>query len=188
MYFLAEGDCSRKIYTESGEEFVYDRRRANNSSDNFLAEIYLYITNKISSFTYATDSGCVVHVIPQSEFYKFLSINPDIMHGILFRVINRYNDLNQNFISKRSSKTISIVSGILLTAAEYKNGKLIVDKKLSVTELSKRIGSHRVTVSKIITRLISENLIQKSPEGILILNKSALEDLAEEAADIDYML
>ena len=89
VYFLSKGDCSRKIFTDSGEEVVYDRRTANNSSNDFIAAIYSYIIEKKSSFTYSTENGCELNVIPQKTFMDFLSGNPEIMHGLLFRICNR---------------------------------------------------------------------------------------------------
>lgn len=186
VYFLSKGDCSRKIFTDSGEEVVYDRRTANNSSNDFVAAIYLYIMEKKSSFTYSTEKGCEVNVIPQKKFMDFLSDNPEIMHGLLFRICNRYNDLNQNFLSKRSNNTIALICAILSKSAVEKNGEFLIDKKLTVTEISRLVGSHRVTVSKIIARLVQEEVIKKTSQGIHILDKGTLDEYAQDVDSVDF--
>lgn len=188
VYFLVAGDCSRKEYTDSGEEVVYDRRVANNCSNDFIAVKYSYILDKTSSFTYSTDNGCELNIIPQKDFMTFLSENPELMHGLLFRIYNRYNDLNQNYLSKRSNKTIELICAILKKYAREDNGIFIVDKKISVTEIAKRVGSHRVTVSKIITKLTQENIIEKSPAGIRIKDMDKLDDYAIEIDNVDFTL
>lgn len=186
VYFLAKGDCNRKIITESGEDLIYDRRTASNSSNDFIAAIYSYIIGKTSSFTYATENGCEINIIPQEDFKTFLDKNPEIMHGLLFRICNRYNDLNQNFLSKRANNTIALICAILRKSAVETDGKYFVDKKLNVTELSRRVGSHRVTVSKIINRLIQENVIEKTTKGFLILDKDTLSEYAEDVVNVDF--
>lgn len=186
VFFLSKGDCSRKIYTDSGEEIVYDRRTANNSSNDFVAAIYSYIIEKKSSFTYYTDNGCEVNIIPQKDFMDFLSDNPKLMHGLLFRICNRYNDLNQNFLSKRSNNTTALICAILSKSAIEKNGEFLVDKKLTVTEISRRVGSHRVTVSKIINRLIQEEVVEKTSRGIRILDKDTLDEYAKDVENVDF--
>lgn len=186
VFFLAKGDCSRKIYTDSGEEIVYDRRTANNSSNDFVAAIYSYIIEKKTSFTYYTDNGCEVNIIPQKDFMDFLSDNPKLMHGLLFRICNRYNDLNQNFLSKRSNNTTALICAILRNSIIEKNGQPFVEKKLTISEIARRVGSHRVTVSKIFSRLVQEGIIEKSSQGILVLDANTLEEYASAIENVDF--
>lgn len=186
VYFLAKGDCCRKIITESGEEVIYDRRTAGNTSNDFIAAIYCYIINKTSYFIYETENGCELNVIPHADFISFLNQNPELMHGLLFRICNNYNQLNMNFLSKRSNKTSAYISAILLSSAEDINGKFFVDKKLTITEISRRSGTHRVTVSKIISRLLQEEVIVKTSRGFQILDKKTLFEYSRNLKKLNY--
>lgn len=57
-----------------------------------------------------------------------------------------------------------------------KSNRLVVDKSFSNVELSKFLGVHAVTISRLLSRLQREGVIKREEEGIVILDNQRLHD------------
>ena len=68
---------------------------------------------------------------------------------------------------------------MLLRQATASNDGLYLPKKLSNVSISHQIGVHQVTVAKIMSYLQKEAIIQRTPQGIQILDSQKLQAYAD---------
>lgn len=184
IYYLAHGICTRNMITEKGDEIVYDMRSADKTSYCLLGALSLYLPKPLHATNFTAKTTCICYQIPSNDFLKFLSSNPDILHELLFMAVSRYNFLDKNFQSKQKQSTANRVCSLLAENLYEKDNAYYVKNYLTNSEISRYLGCHRVTIVKIMKQLALENVLEKTPEGVLIKD---IEQLLIYARDEDVL-
>ena len=186
VYFLTHGICTRNTLTEKGDEIVYDMRSADNTVYCLLGALVLYSPIPVHETNFTAKTSCVCHQIPANDFFNFLSANPSVMHELLKLAVNRYNFLDKNFQSKQKRSTANRVCSLLVENLFEKNGKYYLKEYLTNTEISRYLGTHRVTVVKIMKQLLAEEIIEKTSTGLLIKDIDRLLVYARDEDTLKY--
>lgn len=186
IYYLARGICTRNMLTEKGDELVYDIRYADKTSYCLLGALSLYLPVPLHATNFTAKTTCIFYQIPSRDFTDFLTANPNILHELLFMAISRYNFLDKNFQSKQKQSTANRVCYLLAENLYEKDQQYYVKKYLNNSELSRYLGCHRVTIVKIMRQLSIEGIIEKTAEGIQILNINQLLIYARDEAILRY--
>lgn len=119
--------------------------------------------------------------IPITSFEKFLLTHPEVSIK-MFRVLGGIIVDLQNRLEEKMLFTVYDQVVLLLLRLAKKNGRKIVDGKYKLTvqltnqELANMIGSSRETVSRTLTQLRKNELIETDQVGSLIINFTALEE------------
>ena len=186
VYFLAEGTCRRSTFTNKGDEIIYDILSANNSSGCFLGGLTIYYPEPIHPTNFIASTKCRCFRLTTNEFKTYLSTHPDLLHTLLYHVMERYSFLDKVFLSKQKKSSGNQVCNLIVNNLEKKNGANYLKKHLTNSEISRHLGMHRVTVSQIMSRLILENIIEKTSSGILIKDLDALLIYAQDEDTLKY--
>ena len=186
VYYLASGICTRNVLTEKGDEIIFDMRSADDSVHCLLGALALYLPNPIHETNFTAKTSCVCHAIPAKNFIEFLSKHPDIMHELLKLAVISHNHINKNFQSKQKQSTANRVCSFLAENLYEQNKRYYVKEHLTNTEISRYLGVHRVTIVKIMQALIAEEIVEKTPHGLLIKDIDSLLVYARDEDILKY--
>lgn len=187
IYFLADGRCIRNIFTIKGDEIIYDERIANNSAYCLIGALTLYTPVIIHETNFIAKTSCVCYKIYYKDFLEFLSLYPSVLHELLQMAMASYQNINANFHAKQKGQAPCRVCSFLLENAKQLNEILILDKHFSISEISRYLGMHRVTVNKIILALCDTNCCVHTENGLLIRNKDLLQSYASGDEKLNYL-
>lgn len=186
IYYLSHGICTRNTLTERGDEIVYDMRSADKSVYCLLGALSLYQTDRVQTTSFTAKTSCICYQIPAKDFLEFLSANPAILHELLAMAVNRYNFLDKNFQSKQKQSTANRVCSLLAENLYEKNEQYYVKDHLNNSEISRYLGTHRVTIVKIMRQLTLEGVVEKTEDGVLIKNIEQLLIYARDEENLKY--
>jgi len=184
VYFLLKGHCKRNTFTSKGDEIIYDFRSANSTINCFLGALTVYLPKAIHPTNFIAQTKCVCYKLTKQEFVDFLFLHPSLFHDLLYLVMDRYSFLDQNFQSKQKQSTANRVCSLLAENLYEKDNAYYVKNYLTNSEISRYLGCHRVTIVKIMKQLALENVLEKTPEGVLIKD---IEQLLIYARDEDVL-
>lgn len=187
VFYLTHGICTRNMLTEKGDEIIYDMRSADKTAHCLLGALSLYQPTPLHTTNFTAKTTCICYQIPSKEFLEFLSANPDILHELLFMAVNRYNFLDKNFQSKQKQSTANRCCTLLAENLYEKNNFYYIKNYLTNSEISRYLGCHRVTIVKIMRQLITEGILEKTSEGLLVTDIEQLLIYARDEEILRYI-
>ena len=109
------------------------------------------------------------------------------MKKFLDQLIAEHMTLIINFNSKQDGRTPNLICRFLLdNAKETPDGRLLVNKIYSNAEVSRYLGIHKVTAARIISQLRHEGLIERTANGIFLLDVDTLQLYAQNKRTMTY--
>lgn len=179
---MLSGKCKRIKYSEKGNELILQTY----SKGALLGGVILY-SNLISTSKIIAIKTTSCYRIPKTLFLKLLDSNIWLMKKFLDQVIAEHMTLIVNFNSKQDRRTSNSICRFLLdNAKETSDGNLLVGKIYSNAEISRYIGIHKVTAARIISQLIREGAIERTPNGIVLTDVETLQLYAQNKRSMIY--
>ena len=128
------------------------------------------------------DTTCVL--IPRATFFKLLEEHPSLVRGLLIGMTVRLVELT-NRLAEVSGARIEPRLARLFVKLAREMGKperdgLYIPLVLSRQELADMTGTTIETAIRIMSRWGKENLVRTEKDGFVILNRTALENIADE--------
>lgn len=186
LYYLKEGKCTRALTTVSGDFLVYDRRINDRSTQSLIGILCFYLKEPFSSFTFIADTDCTCYRIPPDAAKQFFIDHPRHMQSLLEFLVQCYSELNRNMLCKLSHSTPASICSYILENEVDENGIKYLDPSLNISEIGRRLGIHRVTVSRIISTLVKEKILIKEGSRIRIIDESRLSSYASYELELKY--
>lgn len=170
VYYLVTGTACRTSLSQEGEEIIYTYWKGHEFLGAFpLINNHIYTENNIIAKTI-----CQGYKIPKDIFLEFIDENPKALKQLLIRAIHEMNSIVDNGLYMRQGKMGNRVCQILLDWAEERDGVYRIDKVVSYVELSKFLGVHPVTISRIVKQLKREKVIDSTKQGVIVLDPDRL--------------
>lgn len=186
-YFLDSGICALMSVTKSGEEKIYlyfKAKRTIGFSQIMVRDIHLHSTQNVFSIVAKTD--CILYRISEETFHGLLEHDPKFIHFMLNVLSENYLDvLNRYHQTQEESATVRLCR-LLLEYCQERDGRLILPKYFTCIELSKYLGTHTVTVSRIISKLKQYGYISKDGHSIVVEKPDQLHTLIDSGLDFEY--
>lgn len=127
-----------------------------------------------------------VFALRRSEFLGLLHESPEFASALLRALCYRMRDVSQRYIEFRCLPMRLRLQAELLRASQtLEDSSMVLSPAPTHTELAKRIGSQRETITKELNRLHRSGLIESSRRAIRILQPSELFHNIEEALGTD---
>ena len=186
IYCLEHGLCALVSITKSGEEKIYNYFAAGHLMNFTPAYLTLPSDNSSGAFYVYAKTECKVYEIPYEAFYKLLSDNPYLNRYVMSLFANQINTLLTHFHFMQEASTPSRLCKTLLDFSHVYGKRRIVNKYFSYVELSKYLGVHTVTVSRIMRSLKQIGAIEKDGHLIVIKNTDILEEYIQETKMLSY--
>lgn len=177
IYYLKKGICYTSSISKDGSENIYWYFQ-----EGDFPCISPALTQDPSPLNIVAKTDCHLYPINHKEFNDFFQNYPDFAWSIANVLLKQMNSMVTQYQARFNFNTPSKVCYALLKLATKKiikgEKKLIVDKSFSQVEISKYIGVHQVTFSLIFKKLRELRAVEKTSNGIHIVNKKMLEHYA----------
>ncbi|MEG0086050.1 MAG: Crp/Fnr family transcriptional regulator, partial [Niameybacter sp.] len=182
IYCLFEGLCALMSLKDSGKEHIYHYIKAG-SIIGFIPAFLAYTNTEDTSseayFLIKAKSDCQVFRLDKTLFFELLEF-------VMLSMANISRDLLKHFYTAQESNAASKIAFTLLSLAEAHEDCRILHKEFNYHELSKYLGIHHVTVTRIMGCLKDEGIIVKVGHSIKIINQEALMDYAQSKKLLQY--
>ena len=190
LYFLESGLVALMSYSRSGEERVYlymEGPRIISFMSLLLnvTNIQEIIGDTVSNQLFQmTKTRCVLYRMQGSTFRTLLDKDLNFNRLILQATAANFIEVLNHFQQALEENASVRLCRLLLDSYIVKDGKKILPKTMSFLEMSRYLGTHPVTVSRIVAVLKKDGCISKEQGLVVIQDESKLMQLIENDIDI----
>lgn len=179
IYVLVDGMVERIEFSESGDEIIFGTKSSHEGIGAIVGLNNLWVSSHISfsSFLAVTPVQCV-H-LPGDTARALLLARPHIVDAMLYAQMENYMRLRSLFKSHRENRVPNLLAALLINSAVATSDGLVVPKEMTNIEMSRRLGVHQVTIAKIMMFLQKERVLERTPQGIRIVDEMALQRYAQ---------
>ena len=190
LYYLESGLVALMSYSRGGEERVYLYMKGPRII-SFMT-LLLSVTNSQeitgnvvpSHLVQMTKTHCVLHRMQGSIFRKLLDEDLKFNRLILQATAANFQEVLSHFQQALEDSASVRLCRLLLDFYVVKNGKKVLPKTMSFLEMSKYLGTHPVTVSRIVAILKKDGCIVKEQGYVVIRDEERLLQMIENGIDI----
>ncbi len=173
FFIIKDGQVKLTKMIKNGDEQILNIF----SNNDIIAEIVAFDKgNYPASAITMTDTQVIV--FDQSELENLILKHPTIGVKLLREMSGRLRRAQQNVRDLALKDSSARVAGLLIFLAEKygkkKKDKVVLDISLTQQELASMIGSSRETVSRVLGKFESEDLIKTSRKKIIIYKKDEI--------------
>ncbi len=190
LYYLESGLVALMSYSRNGEERVYLYLKAPRII-SFMTLLLDVINSKqilgnISPghFFQMTKTRCVLYQMQGATFRQLLEKDIQFNRLILQATAVNYQEVLNHFQQALEDNASVRLCRLLLDSYIIENGKKILPKTMSFLEMSKYLGTHPVTVSRIVAVLKKYGCIVKEQGVVVIQDEAKLLQMIENGIDI----
>lgn len=174
VFQLLSGQVREYDITEQGDEVV-----VNVFKPPAFFPMSWAINNTANQYFFEAASPIAVRRAPADESVEFLKTNPDVMFNLLSRLYSGTDGLLRRMAHLMGGNAESrLIFELVIQCQRF--GKLQPDGsyfiKLSESELAKRAGLSRETVSRQLTKVSKRHSVSISRDGFMIKDLAALEN------------
>lgn len=180
VYYLNDGICSICGQSKDGQEqtLLYQM------PGDIIGHVPYLISQSACSVLYSyhrpmviAKTNCTVHKIPVGEFLKMCETDVHFANYLLKRLAYNYDMIISHLKQIQEEPSAVVLCRFLLRMAKETPSGLVVPKLFTHKEISGYFGIHDITVSRIIGSLKKSGYISRVPEGLLIVDKEALQNI-----------
>lgn len=193
-YYLESGIVALGTITSDGEERVYLYFRGKRLVA-FLQLLGSQFESSASGFdrkrrigqtdiVLTAKTDCVIYRISRKKFQELIDMDIKFNRFIIQTVSENYMELLNHFQQVIEESASIRLCRLLLESYVEVEGKKILPKTLSFSEMSKYLGTHPVTVSRIIAALRKEGCVTKEKAVLIITNEERLREIVKTKEEI----
>ncbi|MEC4685886.1 MAG: Crp/Fnr family transcriptional regulator [Nitrospirota bacterium] len=177
MYIILEGKVKVTLLSEEGDEFVL----TDLNQGDFFGEMSLIDGNPRSASVIAEEDSTFA-VLERNRFLDAIKEDPEIAIDLLKSLVQRLRNATEReeslaFLAVHQRLVKLFMKLIKDEGKKKKNGFYLI-KKRTHKEIAERIGASRESISKVVKRLVSGNLIAENGDTFL-LSPDLFEDIDE---------
>ncbi|MCI8661113.1 MAG: Crp/Fnr family transcriptional regulator [Lachnospiraceae bacterium] len=190
LYYLESGLVALMSYSRGGEERVYLYMKGPRII-SFMT-LLLSVTNSQeitgnvvpSHLVQMTKTRCILHRMQGSTFRKLLDEDLRFNRLMLQATAANFQEVLSHFQQALEDSASVRLCRLLLDFYVVKDGKKVLPKTMSFLEMSKYLGTHPVTVSRIVAILKKDGCIVKEQGSVIIQDEKRLLQMIENGIDI----
>lgn len=166
LYVISSGAVKVFMDNEEGKEIILNML----GPGEHFGELAL-IDERPRSASVMTTEASRFMVITKQQFREILAQNPDLAISIIRQLSARVRLLSDNVKSLALLDVYGRLAKTLLNMAVEKDGKLVIEKKLTQQDIANHIGASREMVARILKDLETGGYITVTKKQILINEK-----------------
>lgn len=166
LYVILSGQVKVFLSNEQGKEIVVNVQGVG----EHFGELAL-IDSAPRSASVITTQKTRLAAISKSDFRKMLADHPDIAFSLIRDLTGRIRVLSTNVKNLALLDVYGRVATTLLSLARERDGRLIVEERLTQQDIADRVGASREMVSRIMKDLVVGNYISIQRKRIEIHEK-----------------
>lgn len=186
VYLLEDGICALASLTKNGEERVYLYFHA----PRVISFNHLLVSGRNKEekplFSIITKTPCTMYRIPDRTFHDLIFSDPQVNAFLIRTLADNYEEVLIHFHRIQEESAAVRLCRLLFSISQEQGGKRKAPRFFTYEELAKYLGTHPVTVSRIMAKLKREGWLSKNSREIVIENEAALRELIESEAPLSY--
>lgn len=163
VYFVINGALKVSVSDDEGREVILTIL----GTGDLFGEMGVLDNNPRSATVTATQSSDLV-MIAKTDFQQCMMDNFDISLFIMRNLAHRLRQADRKIESLALMDVYGRVARLLIDLSEDVEGQRIVRKKLTKQDIAKMIGASREMVSRVMTDLRGQGMLDELPEGIVL--------------------
>ncbi len=177
MYIILEGRVKVTLLSEEGDEFVL----TDLNQGDFFGEMSLIDGNPRSA-SVITEEDSTFAVLERNRFLDAIKEDPEIALDLLKSLVQRLRNATEReeslaFLAVHQ-RLVKLFMKLIRDEGRKKKNDFYLLKKRTHKEIAERIGASRESVSKVIKKLVSGNLIIEGRD-VFLLSPDLFEDIEE---------
>ena len=169
LYLVRSGRVKVFVADENGRELVL----TNIGPGEYFGEVAL--DGGPRSAAAVTLEPCTLLVIPGADVKRMLSANPEFALSLLFKLTHRIRTLTTAIKALALQDVYGRLARLLEELSTVKDGKTVVEGRLTHQAVAERIGASREMVSRLLKDLGRGGYISVQRNSIVINRKLPLE-------------
>lgn len=163
LYLIISGAVKVFMDNEEGKEIILNTQ----GPGEHFGELAL-VDDQPRSASVMTTQASKFMVITKQQFKNVLAQHPEIALGMIKNLSRRVRLLSDNVKSLALLDVYGRLAKTLLSMSREKDGKLVIDEKLTQQDIANRIGSSREMVARILKDLVTGGYISIDNKRITI--------------------
>lgn len=169
-YYLVSGICARTIPTSEGDEIIMEYFH-----DGDMLGLRLRQFGEESVSEFVARKPCCCYKIPWQDVEKCIREDSDLCYALYQKSTWEVDFWAMSWLVKALGGGISLLCLALYAQAKLQqDGSYLVDTMFTNMELSKYCGVHPVSISRFMTQLSREGILERKKSGIQILDMKKL--------------
>jgi len=166
LYVILDGEVKVFVSDENGKEAILNLM----GPGEYFGELAL-LDDSPRSASVMTLVPTKVLIITKSDFKRCLSSNPDLAYNLIKSLIQQVRSLTDSVKNLSLMDVYGRVAHTLLDLAKDKDGRQIIEQKLTHQDIASMVGSSREMVSRILKDLSTGGYITVGKNQIVINEK-----------------
>ncbi len=166
LYIILEGEMKVYVSDEQGKEAILNIM----GPGEYFGELAL-LDDAPRSASVMTLVPSKVMIVSKSEFRRCLASNPDLAYNLIISLTKQIRSLTDSVKNLSLMDVYGRVAHTLLELAKEKDGKKIIEQKLTHQDIANMVGASREMVSRILKDLSNGGYISVSKNSITINEK-----------------
>lgn len=188
VYYLEEGVVNREILTVTGMVVIGDVKMGGQGVASIigLLTIFARTFDGVCHDDFVAGTACCCIRIPVGVCKAHIRAHPELMEEALVASIDYYGQAEAEYLKIGELTAPQQVCDFLLRYSRERDGGCFLPKVYNNGEITKFLGLHSVTVSRILNALRNEGVIAKTPMGWQILDREQLRSYRREEKKMVY--
>lgn len=190
LYLLDEGICSLNSLTRKGDENIYlyfHAKRLVGFNQLMTSGSTQHLTASSVNVSIVTKTPCVLYQINYQTFYHLIQTDISLNMFFIQTLADNYSEALNHFHYMQEETLVTALCQLLLSVCQRRPGQPpTVPKFYTYEELSRYLGCHPVTVSRIMAKLKQLGYLQKAGRELVIASEEALVRLMESEEEFKY--
>ncbi|MGL5677353.1 MAG: Crp/Fnr family transcriptional regulator [Cellulosilyticaceae bacterium] len=183
LYYLEDGLCALVRYTQNGEEIIYHYFQ----SGQILGGVYFHLAEDPTRYLhdpyqlshFITKTKCTLYQIPYHKVNHLIETDPSIGILIAKSMATHFHDVLGHFHGTNDHFTHVRLCKFLLNLSQKTDGIYRLARHFTYVEISKYLGVHSVTISRMMLTLKQLGIIKKDGHSTIILHPEKLVDIIQ---------
>ena len=189
VYYLVDGICSICGQSQDGQEQTLLYQMPGDiigHVPHLMPHGAYYVLYSYQRPIVMAKTKCSVYKIPVSAFMKTCETNVEFSNYLLKRLAFNYDMVISHLKQIQEEPSAIFLCRFLLRMAVETPAGFVVPKLFTHKEISGYFGIHDITVARMIGSLKKLGYIDRVPEGLLIIDKKALQDIVLNQDSFKY--
>jgi len=166
LYVIAEGQVKAYASDEHGKEVILSMM----GPGEYFGELAL-VDDAPRSASIMTLTSCKLMIITKRDFQSCLAEHPEMSYSLIRALTRQVRHLTERVKSLALMDVYGRVARTLLQLAEEKDGKLVIEQRLTHQDIANMVGASREMVSRIFKDLTSGGYLTVKNKTITINEK-----------------
>lgn len=188
VYYLTKGTVYRELISNNGYESILSRKNSSSVVQSLVGILALYtdIENNVLHSGFFAHTDCTAYKIPKDVCKAYLREHPELLESVLQYSLEEYVRVLKILNARREGNSTASLCKLLLERAREQEEGLVVSRKCTNVEMSKILNVHKVTVNRMLRALKEEEILKRTDAGLVILQKDALQQYANDEKQLKY--